>query len=144
MKKKKGSFSSLGGFTLIEIMVVVVIIGLLVSIVGPNMLGKVQTAKAKAARAQIENLGAALDLYYLETGTYPTTAEGLQALILPPANLPAWHGPYLKKTKVPLDPWGAPYLYQSPGKHGAYDLVSLGADGKEGGDGDGTDIVSWE
>lgn len=133
-----------GGFTLLEIMVVIVIIGLLVSVVGPNLMGKVGTAKLKTARLQLEELAASLDLYALEVGQYPTTQQGLGALVVAPADVKNWHGPYLKKTRVPVDPWDRPYVYDAPGKHGAYDLQSYGADGQAGGEGDAADIVNWE
>ncbi|MGE0385520.1 MAG: type II secretion system major pseudopilin GspG [Gammaproteobacteria bacterium] len=133
-----------GGFTLIEILVVVLILGLLASVVAPNLLGKVGGARAKAAKVQVEDLGAALDLYYLEVGAYPTTEQGLNALVERPAGSDRWNGPYLKKTQVPRDPWDRDYHYRSPGEHGPYDLYSYGADNAEGGTDDGADIVSWK
>ena len=101
-------------------------------------------AKSDTARLQIEDLGAALDLYNLENGRYPSTAEGLAALVTAPAGNTRWNGPYLKKPDVPRDPWGNAYQYRSPGDHGAYDLFSLGADGVEGGEGDARDVLSWQ
>ena len=132
------------GFTLIEMMVVMVIIGLLVALVGPNFIRQGEKAKGKAARAQIEMLGTALDTFRLDVGRYPTTQEGLAALRQRPFGTDRWDGPYLKKD-VPADPWGRPYYYRSPGEGGRpYDLVSYGADGAPGGDGDNRDVTSWD
>jgi|SRR5689334_3960570 general secretion pathway protein G len=131
-------------FTLIEMMVVMVIIGLLMALVGPQFIKQGEKAKVKAARAQVELLGTALDTFRLDTGRYPSSQEGLAALRQRPFGLDRWDGPYLKKD-VPLDPWDRPYLYRSPGEGGRpYDLYSLGADGTPGGDGDNRDITSWE
>lgn len=132
------------GFTLIELLVVLVILGLLAGVVGPRVMKHVGESKSKTAKIQIADLGATLDLFSLENGRYPTSQEGLEALVEKPAGLSSWNGPYLKKNKVPLDPWGNPYQYQSPGQHGDYDLYSLGADNANGGDGDNRDIFSWE
>ncbi len=132
------------GFTLIEIIVVVIIIGLLATLVAPRFFGKVEQSKVKTTYAQIELLGAALDMYRLDIGEYPTTSEGLIALRKKPAAVEAgWNGPYLKK-ELPVDAWGHDFQYTSPGKHGDYDLISLGADGMEGGEGKNKDIVSWK
>jgi general secretion pathway protein G len=131
------------GFTLIEIMVVVIIIGLLAALVGPRLFGKVSMAKQKAAKAQIELFGTALDTFRLDVGRYPTTEEGLKALREKPAGAENWQGPYLPK-EIPSDPWNKPYAYKSPGEHGEYDLVSYGLDGVEGGEGENQDIVSWK
>src|SRR5882724_7117160 len=131
------------GFTLIELLVVMVIIGLLAALVGPRFIRQEEKAKIKAAKAQIELLGTALDTFRLDVGRYPTTQEGLQALRTSPGGLPRWDGPYLKK-EVPLDPWGRSYTYESPGQHGDYDLSTNGADGAPGGEGDSRDIGSWE
>jgi len=130
--------------TLIEILVVLVLIGVVMGIVGGNFIGQGESAKRKAAKIEIEQIGQTLDLFKLEVGRYPTSQEGLQALITAPAGLTNWNGPYWKKGTVPKDPWGNEYKYASPGQHGAYDIVSLGADGKEGGDGPNKDITSWE
>ena len=132
------------GMTLIEILVVLTLIGVVLGIVGSNYLGKSEQAKAKAAKIEIEQIGQALDLYKLEIGSYPTTQEGLQALVAAPAGVNNWAGPYWKKNTVPKDPWGHEYTYASPGTHGAYDIMSYGADGKEGGDGVNKDIASWD
>lgn len=130
------------GFTLIELLIVMVILGLLAALVGPRMFGKVGTSKQKAAQAQISLFGTALDTYRLDVGKYPTTDQGLDALRRQPEDLPNWDGPYLPK-EIPLDPWGNPYEYRSPGEQGDYDLLSLGADGRPGGEGEDADIVSW-
>jgi len=130
------------GFTLIEMMVAMVIIGLLVALVGPNFIKQGEKAKLKAARAQIEMLGTSLDTFRLDVGRYPTSQEGLAALRQRPFGADRWDGPYLKKD-VPGDPWGRPYYYRSPGEGGhPYDLLSYGADGAPGGDGDNRDITS--
>ncbi len=131
------------GFTLIEILIVVIIIGLLASLVGPKLFSKVSGAKQKSAKAQIELFGTALDAFRLDTGRYPTSEEGLKALREKPSGAEQWQGPYLPK-EIPLDPWGKPYVYKCPGDHGEYDLISFGLDGVEGGDGENQDIVSWK
>lgn len=131
------------GFTLIELLVVLIIIGLLASVVLPNVIGQVGRSKTQTARVQIEELGAALDIFRLETGRYPSTREGLQALVEQPADLSGWNGPYLKKRLIPDDPWNRAYHYRSPGRHGDYDLYTLGRDGAEGGDDEDADVVSW-
>lgn len=135
---------SVRGFTLLELLVVLVILGLLASLVGPQVLKHLGTSKTKTAALQIEELGAALDLYRLEVGRYPTGAEGLEALIKKPSGAPNWNGPYLKKTVVRKDPWGYDYVYVFPGQHGEFDLYSLGADNREGGEGENQDVRSWE
>lgn len=132
------------GFTLVELLVVLAILGLLAGLVGPQVMKFLGSSKTKTASLQIEDLGATLDLYRLEVGHYPSTAEGLEALVSDPGNVPNWNGPYLKKAQVPKDPWGNEYQYRSPGQNGAYDIWSLGADGREGGEGENQDIKSWE
>jgi general secretion pathway protein G len=132
------------GFTLVEVLVVLAIIGLMMGLVGPRVLAYLGDSKVKAARLQIDGFAAALDLYYLDNGAYPTSAEGLAALVQKPASTAKWNGPYLKINTVPSDPWGRPYAYSAPGQHGAFDIVSLGADGQNGGAGDARDLVSWE
>ncbi len=131
------------GFTLIELIVVVMIIGLLAGLVAPRLFGKVEMSRQKAAEAQIELLGAALDQFRLDTGRYPATDEGLSMLVANGAGVDNWSGPYLKKD-LPKDPWGRDFSYRSPGEHGDYDIVSYGADGKEGGEAEAQDIVSWK
>jgi general secretion pathway protein G len=131
-----------GGFTLIELMIVLFILGLLAALVAPRLMGRLGKAKQKTAQAQIQLLATALDLFHLDVGRYPTTEEGLKALREKPENLPAWGGPYLDKA-VPNDPWTRPYVYKSPGEHGPYDLYSHGADGADGGEGENQDITNW-
>jgi general secretion pathway protein G len=136
------------GFTLIEILVVIVVIAILATLVAPNIFRHVGAAKDATARSQIEMLGSALDAYRLDNGTYPTTEQGLEALQSPSTIEPVptnWREPYLRKD-VPNDPWGHPYIYKSPGEvnPNGYDLLSYGADGKPGGEGDDADITSWQ
>jgi general secretion pathway protein G len=130
------------GFTLLELLVVMVIIGLLAGYVGPKYFAQIGKSEVKAARAQMDALGKAIDQFRLDVGRYPSTEEGLATLITRPTNIQKWDGPYLTKS-VPLDPWGNPYAYKSPGEHGDYDLISLGKDGRSGGDGDNADINNW-
>ncbi len=132
------------GFTLLELLVVLGIIAMLAGIVGPQVMKHMGESKTKAARVQIEDLAATLDMYKLDVGRYPSTDEGLQALVEAPNNAKRWNGPYLQKTKVPVDPWQNEYRYVAPGQHGKFDLISYGADGKEGGEGEDQDVVSWE
>ena len=137
------SSAACGGFTLIELLVVMVIIGLLAALVGPRFIRQEEKAKLKAAKAQIELLGTALDTFRLDVGRYPTTDEGLEVLRTKPGSLERWDGPYLKK-ELPQDPWGKAYAYKSPSEHGPFEIVSYGADGTPGGEGDNRDITSWE
>ncbi len=132
------------GFTLIELLVVIIIIGLLAALVGPKLFGRVGKGKQAAAQAQIELFGAALDNFRLDVGRYPTSDEGLMALLANPSAIPNWEGPYLKKQEIPLDPWVHPYVYKCPGDHGDYDIISYGGDGAAGGEGENQDIVSWQ
>jgi general secretion pathway protein G len=131
------------GFTLVELLVVITIIGLIMGLVGPRVLNYLTESKAKAAKIQIESLSSALDLYFLDVGRYPNSSEGLAALVKRPGSSTAWNGPYLKGGQVPLDPWGNAYVYRSPGEHGSYDIISYAADGVEGGTGPAADITSW-
>jgi general secretion pathway protein G len=132
------------GFTLIEILVVITIIGLLMSLVGPRVLNYLSESKVKAAAIQIQSFENSLDLYYLDLGHYPTTSQGLAALVKRPSGETGWNGPYLQKGYVPNDPWGRPYSYRSPSDHGPYEIVSLGSSGKEGGTGTAVAVKSWE
>ena len=131
------------GFTLIEILIVIIIIGMLAALVGPRLFGKVSMAKQKTAKAQIELFGTALDAFRLDVGKYPTTEEGLKALREKPSGAEGWEGPYLPK-EIPLDPWNNAYIYKCPGEHGEYDLISHGLDRVEGGEGENQDVVSWK
>jgi len=131
------------GFTLIEILIVVIIIGLLAGLVGPKLFKQVGGAKQKTAKAQIALFGTALDAFRLDVGRYPTTEEGLKALREKPSGAETWQGPYLPK-EIPVDPWGRAYVYKSPGEQGEYEIVSHGLDGAEGGEGENQDVVSWK
>jgi general secretion pathway protein G len=130
------------GFTLLELLVVMVIIGLLASYVAPKYFAQVGKSETKTAKAQIDALGKALDQYRLDVGHYPTSEQGLAALFARPTNEAKWDGPYLQKN-VPTDPWGRAYLYRQPGEHGEYDLASYGKDGQPGGSGEDADITNW-
>lgn len=142
-KMIKQSISSRAhGFTLLELLVVMVIIGLLAGYVGPKYFAQIGKSEVKAARAQIDALEKALETYRLDTGHYPGTEQGLNALMTQPAIEPKWQGPYLKKA-VPPDPWGKPYIYKQPGEHGEFDLFTYGKDGQPGGSGDAVDITNW-
>ena len=132
------------GFTLIEMLVVLVIIGLIVGLVGPRVLSFLTDARMKAARLQIASFSNSLDLYYLDVGRYPTAQEGLAALVKRPPGVDVWNGPYLRGGAVPIDPWRNAYVYLAPGAHGAYDLMSYGSDGREGGEGPAADIANWQ
>ena len=132
------------GFTLIELLVVMVILVLLASLVAPRVMGYLGGSRTKAAKVQIESLATSLELFKLDAGRFPTGNEGLDALVKAPAGLRNWNGPYLKKSQVPVDPWGHPYHYRYPGQKGEYDIFSLGADNREGGDGEDRDVASWQ
>jgi len=131
------------GFTLVEVLVVITIIALMMGLVGPRVLNYLSESKSKAAKIQIESLSAALDLFFIDAGRYPSSSEGLTALTLRPGSAIGWNGPYLRGNTVPNDPWGRPYVYRSPGEHGPFDIISYGADGQEGGTGAGLDVTSW-
>jgi general secretion pathway protein G len=135
--------ASRAGFTLVEMLVVLVIIGLIMGLVGPRVLNYLTDAREKTARLQIESFSNALDLFFVDAGRYPTTAEGLAALAQRPPGVDVWNGPYVKGGTVPQDPWGNAYIYRSPGQHGQFDIVSLGADGRDGGEGSNADVNSW-
>jgi general secretion pathway protein G len=138
-------YRSIQGFTLIELLVVLLILGMIAGIAGPQVMNYLGDSKTKAAKLQISELEGTLDLFKLDVGRYPDSQEGLQALVQAPASVgDRWHGPYLKKKAVPKDPWGNDYQYAAPGKHGHFDIVSLGADGREGGEGDNKDVANWE
>lgn len=132
------------GFTLMELLVALVILGMLVGLIGPRVMKYVSGAKSDTAKIQIEDLAAALDMYHLEIGSYPSEDVGLTALIEPPAGVSGWNGPYLRKKVVPKDPWGRDYIYRYPGENGPFDLYSYGADGQPGGDNENRDLNSWE
>lgn len=131
------------GFTLVELLVVLVILGLLAALVAPRVLSYLGSSKTKTAQLQITSFADALDLYRLDNQGLPTTAEGLKALVEKPANATGWNGPYLSQSRIPQDPWGKDYQYAAPGQHGEYDLFSLGADGKPGGEDENQDVVNW-
>lgn len=131
------------GFTLLELLVVLVVLGLLAGIVAPKYFAQLGRSEAKVAKAQIEGLGKALDLYRLELGHYPNAEQGLAALNIAPSDEPRWTGPYLQK-KIPQDPWGRNYIYRFPGENGDYDLLSMGKDGQPGGEGENAEITSWQ
>jgi general secretion pathway protein G len=134
------------GFTLIELLVVLLILGMIAGLAGPQVMNYLGEGKTKTAKLQIEEFANTLDLFKIDVGRYPDSQEGLQALVQAPTGQGAdrWHGPYLKKKNVPKDPWGNDYQYAAPGKHGPYDIVSLGADGREGGEGENKDVANWE
>jgi general secretion pathway protein G len=151
-KKRQGRFSVLHarhggrrdageqGFTLVEMLVVITIIGLIMGLIGPRVLNYLSESKVKAAKIQLQSFGSALDLFYLDAGRFPSTAEGLTALVQRTPGVAAWNGPYLKGGNVPSDPWNKPYIYRSPGERGAYEIMSYGSDGQEGGTGIAADI----
>jgi general secretion pathway protein G len=130
------------GFTLVELLVVLVILSLIMGLVGPRVLGYLSDARVRSAKLQIDSLSAALDLFYLDTGRYPSDSEGLEALIRRSPGVDGWNGPYLQQSAVPQDPWGRPYEYRVPGENAPYQIVSLGSDGRQGGTDDASDITS--
>jgi general secretion pathway protein G len=142
-RRQRSARTAERGFTLVEILVVITIIGLIMGLVGPRVLNYLGDSKVKAAKIQIESLASAIELFYLDTGQYPSSSQGLNSLLVRPGNTTGWNGPYLKGNGMPADPWGKPFVYRAPGQHGAYDVVSYGADGREGGAGAAADIVSW-
>jgi general secretion pathway protein G len=140
-KRKRLRRGAQAGFTLIEMLVVITIIGLIMALVAPRVLNYLSESKVKAAKIQIASFESALDLYYLDAGQYPSSSQGLGALVQRPSDAGAWNGPYLKGGIVPEDPWGHPYVYRSPGEHGTYDIISYGVDGQQGGP--ASEITSW-
>lgn len=132
------------GFTLVELLVVLTIISLILGLVGPRVLNYLGESRVKTAKLQIESLGSALDLFYLDAGRYPNTSEGLNALVQKPTGAQVWNGPYLKGGKVPMDPWGNPYQYRSPAERAPYEIVSFGTDGREGGTGTAADVSNLQ
>ena len=130
------------GFTLVEMLVVIAIIGMIMGLIGPRVLNYLSESRVKATRIQIQSFSSALDLFHLDAGRYPSTAEGLAALVRPTSGVAGWAGPYLRGGGVPNDPWNNPYIYRSPGVNGPYDIVSYGADGQEGGTGLAADITT--
>lgn len=128
------------GFTLVELLVVLVILVLLASVIGPRVINYLSSSRSKTAQIQIESLTTSLELFHIDVGRYPTSTEGLQSLTQVTGTIPGWNGPYLRKNDLPPDPWGKPYLYESPGKEKPFDLLTLGRDGKEGGTGEDADI----
>jgi len=148
IEEKKGKIRSRSrkdgerGFTLVEILVVITIIALIMSLVGPRVLNYLTESKVKAAKIQMQSFSSALDLLYLDTGRYPSSAEGLAVLVKPTSAMAGWNGPYLKGGSVPNDPWGKPYLYRSPTERAKYEIMSYGSDGQEGGTGTAADITS--
>ncbi len=141
-KKRSFFYIKIQGFTLLELLVVIVIIGLLASIAAPKLFKQIGKSETKTASAQIESLGLALDQYRIDVGQYPSTEQGLIAINKNPGNVPKWAGAYLKKN-IPNDPWGKPYVYKSPGEHGDYDLYTLGKDSQLGGTEEAEDVVNW-
>jgi general secretion pathway protein G len=140
-RKRRGNAGQ-DGFTLVEMLVVITIIGMIMALVGPRVLNYLSESRVKAARIQIQSLSSALDLFYLDAGRFPSSSEGLTALARPISGVTAWNGPYVKGRTVPNDPWGHPYVYKQPGEQAPYEIHSLGSDGQEGGTGTAADITS--
>jgi general secretion pathway protein G len=132
-----------GGFTLLELLVVLAIMGMLAAIIAPQVIKYLGTSRTQTAKVQIQNVMSALELYRLDVGRYPTQQEGLEGLVTAPSTASNWNGPYLKKDSALKDPWGTPYVYQNPGQHGEVDVYSLGQDKAPGGTGEAQDVGSW-
>ncbi|MES2194896.1 MAG: type II secretion system major pseudopilin GspG [Pseudomonadota bacterium] len=130
------------GFTLVEMLVVITIIGMIMALVGPRVLNYLGESRTKAAKIQIQSLSSALDLFYLDAGRFPSSSEGLVALVRPVSGIVSWNGPYIRGGTVPNDPWGNSYVYKQPGDQAPYEIRSLGSDGQEGGAGTATDLTS--
>ena len=131
------------GFTLLELLVVLAIMGLLAAIIAPQVLKYLGSSRTQTARVQVQNIVAALELYKLDVGHFPTQAEGLNALVTAPSNAVGWNGPYLRRESAIKDPWGEVYIYKNPGQHGEIDIYSLGSDKAEGGTGEAQDVGNW-
>ncbi|WP_018175273.1 MULTISPECIES: type II secretion system major pseudopilin GspG [unclassified Thioalkalivibrio] len=132
------------GFTLIELLVVLVILGLLAGLVGPQVMRYLSDSKTQTAALQIQEIESALDLYRIDVGSYPTSDQGLEALVNEPEGVRNWNGSYLRRSQVPLDPWGNPFNYRSPGEHGSFDIWTYGADGQPGGEGENQPVTNWD
>jgi general secretion pathway protein G len=139
---QRAGLRSQRGFTLVEMLVVITIIGLIMALVGPRVLNYLSDSRVKTAKIQMQSFSSALDLFYLDAGRYPSSSEGLEALVRPVSGIAAWNGPYLKGGTVPNDPWGNRYVYRQPGERSAYEIRSYGSDGQEGGTGTASDITS--
>lgn len=143
--KRKENHHLQAGLTLIELLVVLLILGLIAGVAGPQVMKYVGKSKVDTTKIQLKEFIPVIEMYKLDVGRVPSSQEGLQALVAAPGSAgAAWKGPYLKTSTIPKDPWGNEYIYVAPGKHGEFDIISLGADGKEGGDGENQDIGSWE
>lgn len=144
MKQNRIPARRRAGFTLIELLVVLVILGLLAGLVGPQVMRYLGDSKTRTAELQIEDLSAALDLYRIDVGSYPSSSQGLEALVSEPQGVRNWNGPYLRRNTVPEDPWGNAYNYRHPGEHGAFDLWTHGADNRPGGEGENQEVTNWD
>jgi len=142
-RRREGFRGKRGGFTLLELMVVLLILALLGTIAAPQVTRYLRKAKSQTAKIQVDALGAAVDSFHLDVGRFPSSDEGLKVLVDRPSDTAKWDGPYLKKRDSLIDPWGHPYLYRFPGQHGEYDIYTLGSDNREGGEGDAADVGNW-